>query len=201
MNLLVDTGSSWTWVATDNCKSTPTEQCEDSHLFHHRDSVTYKSDGKSYDIKYGSGVIKGKKAYDSMVLPGMPGGKKTGAKNFPFLSVDTKPSAAKKMMSGIIGLSPKDDSAGPLFVDYLYKQKQIPQPQYTIQIHHDINSPKSFIAFGGLPVSENIKGMHCHKISGSFHWELKLNKFEYNNVNIPLAPVTVAFMDTGATLS
>jgi hypothetical protein len=121
MSLLVDTGSSWTWVATDNCKSTPTEKCDDPHLFHHRDSVTFKEENKSYDIKYGSGVIKGKKVNDSMYLPGTPGGKKTGANNFPFLSVDTKPSAAKKMMSGIIGLSPKDDSAGPLFVDYLYK--------------------------------------------------------------------------------
>jgi hypothetical protein len=56
-----------------------------------------------------------------MFLPGKPGGKKTGVKNMPFLSVDTPPSKARNLMSGIIGLSPKDDSAGPLFVDYLYK--------------------------------------------------------------------------------
>jgi hypothetical protein len=43
--------------------------------------------------------------------------------------------------------------------------------------------------------------MHCHKISGSFHWELKLNKMEYNGATIVTAPVTVAFLDTGATLS
>ena len=120
MSLLVDTGSSWTWVASDNCKSTPSEKCTDPHLYHHRDSITYKETHKSYDIKYGSGIIKGKKVYDTMSLPGLPGGKKTSAKDFPFLSVDTPPSAARNLMSGIIGLSPKDDSAGPLFVDYLY---------------------------------------------------------------------------------
>jgi len=126
MSLLVDTGSSWTWVATDKCKSTPTEKCDDTHLYHHRDSVTYKEAGKKYDIKYGSGIIKGLKATDSVYLPGMPRGKKTGVKDFPFLAVDSVPSAAKKIMSGIIGLSPKDDSAGPLFVDYLFKQGAIP---------------------------------------------------------------------------
>jgi hypothetical protein len=43
--------------------------------------------------------------------------------------------------------------------------------------------------------------MNCHKISGSYHWELKLNKMAYNNIEIPTAPVTVAFLDTGASLS
>ena len=188
-------------MASDNCKTTLYEKCPDERLFHHRDSTTFKAGLKSYDIKYGSGIVKGHAAFDSMFLPGMPGGKKTGAINFPFLTVDTEPSEAKKMMSGIIGLSPNDDSAGPLFVDYLYKQKAIPLPQYTIQIHHDVNSPKSFIAFGGLPASESIEGMHCHKISGSFHWELKLNKMTYNNEVIDIAPATHAFLDTGSTMT
>lgn len=38
---------------------------------------------------------------------------------------------------GILGLSPIDDSSGPLFVDYLYKQNQISNRQFSILLTFD----------------------------------------------------------------
>jgi hypothetical protein len=40
---------------------------------------------------------------------------------FPFLANKKERTTLRGRFDGIIGLSPIDDSSGPLFVDYLYK--------------------------------------------------------------------------------
>ena len=87
--------------------------------------------------------------------------------------------------SGILGLSPQDESAGPLFVSALFEEGQISANTFSIilSFHPDQDS---YLTFGGLPIfmqndaekeEEELKDFVCHRISGSFHWELKLLSF------------------------
>ena len=48
---------------------------------------------------------------------------------------------------GILGLAPNDDSAGPLFMDYLYNQKKIDDNVFSILPGSTNN--QTLITFGG----------------------------------------------------
>jgi hypothetical protein len=43
--------------------------------------------------------------------------------------------------------------------------------------------------------------MVCHRIAGSFHWELKMNRMAYGDRKIDTQPSNLGFTDTGATVS
>ena len=68
-----------------------------------------------------------------------------------------------------MGLSPNDDSAGPLFIYHLYMQGKINKQQFSILINNDL-SEKSQITFGGVPPDWSLEGAVSHRVSGSFHW-------------------------------
>ena len=47
-------------------------------------------------------------------------------------------------IQGIIGLSPRDESAGPLLVDYLFEQGSIPERQFGILLSLTESRPSYF---------------------------------------------------------
>ena len=89
------------------------------------------------------------------------------------------------MISGIMGLSPNDDSAGPLFVYHLYTQGKIKKQQFSILINHDFNK-QSELTFGGVPRDWDLDGAVSHRVSGSFHWQMRLYDFKIGNDRVEL---------------
>ena len=136
-NLLVDTGSSWTWVAGFDRNASPTLKCTNQTKF----------------IQYGIGFINGEICYDNVGL------KLNFTANMPFIVADQKTHFER--YDGILGLSPKDESAGPLLPDYLLPDRKV----FSILL----NGKNSKIEFGSF---ENHEAMIAHRISGSFHWEI-----------------------------
>jgi hypothetical protein len=65
------------------------------------------------------------------------------AEKFEFLAEDYAPTVP---FAGIIGLSPKDDSAGPLFVMQLLKQRKIKYPVFAVLIAPDIGANLAYDA-------------------------------------------------------
>ncbi len=54
--------------------------------------------------------------------------------------------------------------------------------------------------FGGLPDTLLPSSFVSHRVSGSFHWQVKLNRISYNG--IPYIPkVRLILTDTGTTVS
>ena len=49
---------------------------------------------------------------------------------------------------GLLGLSSRDESAGPLLVDYLYEQGSIPERQFAILLSEEVSVPSS-LTLGG----------------------------------------------------
>lgn len=117
---------------------------------------------------------------------------------------------------GILGLSPEDESAGPLYVNSLYDQGQITEKKFSILSPPNSNfNPK--LTFGGYQkdnveekyqkfyVSE-INNITAHRIGGSFHWELPLMKFGMVkawdiNTTITFRPkVNNVLLDTGSSI-
>lgn len=115
------------------------------------------------------------------------------------------------MYDGILGLSPSDDSSGPLFIDALYKDDKIQNKQFAIlpgSITED-HSPK--ITFGGyqkeeitLPdnqlfYKEDLNTIVAHRVSGSFHWELDIMNLFIGESNFRPTQRSV-LMDTGTSM-
>ena len=103
-------------------------------------------------------------------------------------------------MTGILGLAPGDEDSNPLFIDYLFNAGKIKKKQFSILLNPRLEG-ESFIAFGGLPTGYSAENMTCHKISGSYHWELKLNALAYKGKQVDIGSTHLAFMDTGSTIS
>jgi hypothetical protein len=110
---VVDTGSSWLWAYTDNCKidDTATVCSATSSLFHRVSSTTFKSTAEPKTVVYGSLELNGILAQEDITF-----GRQLTATGMQILYEDRTNSASTK---GILGLAPKSADKGPLFVDNL----------------------------------------------------------------------------------
>lgn len=117
MSAAVDTGSSWTWFETDTC----TTACS-SGVFHYLTSNTNKLTTDQYTIVYGSQTNTGYSMFDTVATNSYKG-------YINFLSVSDEDTQGIK---GILGLAPKDESAGPLIVHQLFQQGQIDKAEFSI---------------------------------------------------------------------
>ena len=116
---------------------------------------------------------------------------------FPIIKVSEKYDD-DDLFSGIVGMSPADDSAGPLLIYYLYEQGQIEKNQFSVLIHWNIFKPSN-ITFGGVPPEMSLDGAVAHRIAGSFHWQLTLNGMKIGDKVIE-KETRLVLTDTGGTL-
>lgn len=146
-NFLVDTGSSWNWVHSCNPDKFAFWTNHTCPYFRVNESSTLECSEERKYIQYGSGEVEGPicqedllvygtddmEAHMPMILHEMP----RGFKRKGFVTYD-----------GILGLSPDDESAGPLYINYLYQQDKIQEKKFSI-----LPSPLPFlsakITFGG----------------------------------------------------
>ena len=134
--LLVDTGSSWTWAYADRCSADEADLAEckaTKNLFHPVDSDTFHSTGETKYIKYGRGQVTGEIVKDtlSMDLGGVVSESDIKSEikvdDFPFfIRYTDNPGHVISQdnigpTAGILGMSPHDDSSGPLLVEHLYQ--------------------------------------------------------------------------------
>ena len=98
---------------------------------------------------------------------------------------------------GILGLSPDDDSAGPLLVDRLYKSGQIDYPVFSI-VPGTRPNEHAEITFGSFDETQPITS---HRIAGSFHWELPFQQIEVGDGLAKIKPsVRNVIVDTGTSM-
>lgn len=103
-------------------------------------------------------------------------------------------------------MAPKDDSSGPLFINSLYADGQIPRNIFSICQTPYIER-KPFMTLGGFQAETDpirfydpsINKIVAHRISGSFHWELQMDLFNIGqNPDYSYRPkVRRAMTDTG----
>ena len=85
---------------------------------------------------------------------------------------------------GILGLSPDDDSAGPLYMNYLYDQEKIRDKKFSIlpALSQWSEGKLTYGDYQRATVEKrhqkmydpSINNITSHRISGSFHWELPI---------------------------
>jgi len=110
-----------------------------------------------------------------------------------------------------MGLSPADESAGPLLIPYLYEQGKIHQNLFAI-LPAKKDEDQAKITYGGYQeegtppelqyfYNEAANQMITHQVSGSFHWEVPLKKLVIGDGFSSFRPqVLSALTDTGTSL-
>lgn len=119
----------WTWA--DECPDPDWDnKCRNTvDRFHTLDSTTLQYTGAIQYIKYGIGASEGPVCKDVVSFQGLADNGNEietdlRAEQFEFfVKFDyPKPAFAWEQV-GVLGLAPNDESAGPLFIEHLYKQQ------------------------------------------------------------------------------
>lgn len=91
----------------------------------HSTSIKYNNTEKS--ITYGSGGVTGKVVSEYLQVYGS-----YNMSTYMPIILKREYRAIRYLYDGILGLSPKDESAGPLFIDYLKDSETIDKKQFAI---------------------------------------------------------------------
>lgn len=151
--MVPDTGSSNLWVYSSKCWSAP---CWTHSTFHHDKSSTYKTDGKKFDITYGSGSIKGTLAYDTAEI----GDIKAENMGFGEITSVSGVSFLASKMSGIMGLAYDTIAVDGLktFMDI----NTLSDKSFSMYLHS--NPEKSYMVIPGMD-SENFETIQKHTVA------------------------------------
>jgi len=92
---------------------------------------------------------------------------------------------SRPLYDGILGMSPKDESAGPLIQDMLFQQEAIPQDKFSLLLS-PFAGDQATIQWGGYEESaatfdSELNGLVVHRVSGSFHWEFSINNVQVSS--------------------
>ena len=145
------------------------------------DSETFEATGGIKYIKYGKGSVRGDIVEDTISMGFDSAGDEIKADEFPFLL--NYVSRYDGLNQGILGLSPHDDSSGPLLVEHMYKQGVIDTPYFAV-LQAPSKNDESYLTLGdyerkGDQMYAPGDSIVAHRVSGSFHWQLKLNSIGY----------------------
>ena len=121
--LLVDTGSSWTWVTSCSSSAWAGGQSCPEYYFDEKRSSTLTCSEKTKSIGYGgaSSSVEGPICEDEVKVWGTD----DMETRMPIILNQASYDGGEPSMAGIMGLSPDDESAGPLFISYLYENDKI----------------------------------------------------------------------------
>jgi len=185
-NMIVDTGSSNTWVGADTKFSA---------------GSTGKSTGKSVEVSYGSGDFSGTEYTDTVSL----GGLTVTSQSIGVASS----SSGFEGTDGIIGFGPTDltedtvsgASTVPTFLDNLYKQGTISTEvigvYFADESGSDTDDANGVLTLGGTDSSLYTGSITYTPVVGDY-WGIKVSEVAYGGTN--LGSISQAIVDTGTTL-
>lgn len=196
-NLVIDTGSFYTWVYGTNCDSV---ECSLHTRFDANESTTAQTTNNNFSIAYTSGTVKGVITKDLFSFAGFQSPQQFGLASV----VDS--SFAHFSIDGILGLPARDKSPTdfPGVVSTLYKQKLISKPIFGINLGRgsDPNDEGSF-SIGGIDQTKytgDITYVSLNNGSSSLFWEIPIGGLFIEGYSIDLGGSRTAIVDTGTTL-
>tara|TARA_Y100000996_G_scaffold410721_1_gene393584 strand:- start:56 stop:1165 length:1110 start_codon:yes stop_codon:yes gene_type:complete len=187
-NVIFDTGSSNLWI--------PSSECNTKHLkYNHSKSTTYHTNGKQFNIQYGSGSVKGYLSEDTITLGGL------SIPNITFAEVTNEPGLSFKVgkFDGILGLAWKSisvDNINPVF-NQMIDSGIIKDKVFSFYLPSDSNK-EGELTLGGYD-NNRVKGdIFYVPLTSESYWEINMDSFTIRNES--LVSIKRAIVDTGTSL-
>lgn len=203
-SVIYDTGSSNLWVPALDCQG-----CGRHNKFNPSTSSSFKSDGRSVHIRYGSGPITGTVA-EELVDYGK-GGILSG---YTFIMVDNNGLGLPYLFGkfdGILGLGLQHTSVDnlPAVTTSILKSGEFSQNNYFSVFLPSNPNIVGEIRFGGLNPNHYQGDINWFNLTGSGYWEINLDNYQMdwdmsdlvgeNGVDVYSSKFS-AILDTGTSL-
>ncbi len=195
MTFIFDTGSSWLWVPTKDCK----DKCHDAaKLFDYSKSLSYEQTSVTpQPIKYGGGSVWGNLAQDQVCL--VKGDIDQCLTDHQFLSVFLTSDLSGLQADGILGLAPSSQGTGALmFVEKLYNEGVINRKMFSFSLG-GTNEPSKII-FGGydLQYAQDNQTITWNNLVNDNYWTVRLVDAKLGDNQFKLK-TNKAIIDTGTS--
>ena len=173
-SVIFDTGSSNLWIPGIKCHS---ESCNVHPKFDSSKSSTYKKDGKTFHMAYGTGSLSGYLSNDvlhcaGMTIQGQTFGEATEEPGMVF---------ADTHFDGILGLGYKEIAVHKVTPPFykMIDQGLIEDQVFSFWANHKGNpGPGGELLFGGVDKRHYTGPLHTVHISKPGYWQLKMDKVE-----------------------
>ncbi|XP_039109472.1 pepsin F-like [Hyaena hyaena] len=192
--VIFDTGSSDLWVPSIYCSS---PACATHNVFNPVRSSTCRVSDRSIHLQYGSGMMSGFLAYDTVRF----GGLVDVAQAFGLSLQEPGRFMEYAVFDGILGLAyPSLSLRGtiPVF-DNLWKQGLISQEVFAFYLNKK-EEEGSVVMFGGVDHSYYNGDLNWAPVSKQLYWQLSMDSISMNGEVIACNGGCQAIIDTGTSL-
>ena len=189
--VVMDTGSSNLWVPGVGCNSIA---CFFHSRFDPSKSKTFKSVGKSFAIRYGSGSLEGEINEDTMDIAGM-----TLKGQFGMSTKEPGMAFVFGKFDGILGLGYDTiavEQVVPPF--YLMMEQHDIEPLFGVYVNAKVDNDAGEIVFGGVNKDKFTGELHYAPVVRKAYWEVAMSSVTVNGK--ALEGKHTAAIDTGTSL-
>ncbi|XP_057583129.1 pregnancy-associated glycoprotein 2-like [Hippopotamus amphibius kiboko] len=190
--VIFDTISSCTWVPSISCSS---PSCRTHNLFNPQLSTTFRLTGHSISIKYGTGMIVGVLAYDTLRIMNLVD------LGQAFILSETQSGLDHAVFDGVLGLGYPSlglKRIAPVF-DNLMKRSLISQPVFAFYLSIRKENG-SVVMFGGVDHSYHKGELKWIPLSRTHIWQINMNRITMNGVVVGCNRGCQGILNTGTTL-
>lgn len=192
-HLLLDTGTSTTWVMGTSCKSSP---CLDHNTFGPADSTTFVSSSIPFDITYGSGAVSGVYGKDSISLAGIEFDISLGIANVTSDDFNSFP------VDGLLGLAQTSVADEQNFIQALVASKSLKSNLFGVTINRESDGlpDTGEISFGAPDTSKFVGSLTYNSMptSAQGDWAITMENIGFGGVLTGLTN-RLTYIDTGTT--
>jgi len=191
--VILDTGSSNLWVPSQKCGSIA---CYLHTKYDSSSSSTYKKNGSSFEIHYGSGSLTGFVSQDTLSIGDIT------VKNQVFAEATEEPGLAFAFgrFDGILGLGYDTISVNSIVPPFyeMVNQGLLDDPVFAFYLS-DSEADDSEVTFGGVNTDHYTGNMYEIPLRRKAYWEVDLDAISFGDAKAELADTGV-ILDTGTSL-
>ncbi|KAF2456819.1 putative vacuolar protease A [Lineolata rhizophorae] len=192
--VVLDTGSSNLWVPSSECGSIA---CYLHSKYDSSSSSTYKKNGTSFEIKYGSGSLSGFVSQDDVQIGDLK------VKHQDFAEATSEPGLAFAFgrFDGIMGLGYDTISVNKIVPPFynMIDQDLIDEPVFAFYLSNTDDGDESEAVFGGVDKNHYTGDMTKIPLRRKAYWEVDLDAITFGDATAQLDD-TGAILDTGTSL-
>lgn len=189
----MDTGSSNLWVPSQSCSSIA---CYLHSTYDSSSSSTYKKNGSTFEIQYGSGSLSGFVSNDVMSIGDLK------IKNQDFAEATNEPGLAFAFgkFDGILGLGYDTISVNKIIPPFyqMINQKLLDEPVFAFYLGRDEEGSEA--VFGGVDKSHYTGKIEYIPLRRKAYWEVDIESIAFGDEVAELEG-TGAILDTGTSLN
>jgi len=192
--VVLDTGSSNLWVPSQECGSIA---CYLHTKYDSSASSSYKKNGTTFEIHYGSGSLTGFVSQDTMTIGDLT------VKNQDFAEATEEPGLAFAFgrFDGILGLGFDTISVNRMVPPFynMVEQGLLDEPVFAFYLGDTKDGDNSEAIFGGIDKDHYTGKMTNIPLRRKAYWEVDLDSITFGDASAPLEN-TGAILDTGTSL-